>query len=112
MKYYLRHVESQQIQNEARTLLEALKTEKDLRKEASDAGISLEEFDEKVGEIADQPLITIEPRSSGIAPEVVELILIFAPLAETVIEDCWKYFILPRLRRKFGEDAIQETDEI
>ncbi len=108
MKYHLRHVESQQIENEAQALLKALKTDENLRKEAAEAGINLEEFDTKVVEAADKSLITIKPESAGIAPGVVEIILIFAPAAATIVEDCWKYFILPRLRRRFGANAIQE----
>lgn len=108
MEYTLHNITSQQIEHEAQTLLEAMKSEENLRKDAAAAGIDLEEFDRQVRGDSSS-LLTIEPKSAGVAPGVIEIVVIFAPLMATVLEDCWKCVILPRLKRRFGVDTIKEV---
>lgn len=113
MKYKINsdEITSQEIQDEARTLLEALQTDADLRKEASAAGICLEDFDKANAEHGDKIWIKFEPGQAGAGPEVIEFLLIAAPVAATIIRDCWKRFILPRLERKWGVDFIEEVGD-
>jgi hypothetical protein len=44
---------------------------------------------------------------SGLAAETI--IVAFLPVAVKIATDVWTHIILPRLKRKFGDDAIVES---
>ncbi len=113
MKYRIRAegLDSEQIEEEALRLLDALKSDERLREEASRAGIDLNAFDASIAQEFEDPLIKVEAESSGISPGVIEIALIFAPVAALIIQDCWTHLILPRLKRKYGVDAIEEMPD-
>jgi hypothetical protein len=52
--------------------------------------------------------IVVHPRSSGVDPNDVLLLVSLAPSANRVIKDLWKKIVLPRIERRWGEDAIGE----
>jgi len=51
-------------------------------------------------------LIEIRREGQGLSPETTEIIVAFAPLAVVIAKDIWTNFVLPRLKRQFGEDAL------
>jgi hypothetical protein len=104
-------LDSEQIEQESQQLLNALKTDARLREEASQAGIDLSGFDDSVAQASDEPLIKVEAESAGVAPGVIEISLIFAPVVAAIIQDCWTHLILPRLKRRYGVDAIEEVPD-
>ena len=113
MKYRIsaEGLDSDQIEQESLQLLDALKSDPRLREEASQAGIDLSQFDLSVAQASDESLIKVEAEAAGVAPGVIEIVLIFAPVAATIMQDCWTHLILPRLKRKYGVDAIEEVPE-
>jgi hypothetical protein len=52
--------------------------------------------------------IVVHPGSSGMDTSAVVLLVSFAPSANRVIKDLWKKIVLPRIERRWGEDAIGE----
>lgn len=50
--------------------------------------------------------ITISVDSSGSDPSAVLLVVAFAPTANRILKDMWSTVILPRIKRRRGEDAI------
>lgn len=50
--------------------------------------------------------ITVRVGSSGTDPVSVVLIIAFAPTANRALKDLWATVVLPRIRRRWGEDAI------
>lgn len=50
--------------------------------------------------------ITVRAGSSGADPASVVLIIAFAPTLNRALKDIWKTAILPRIRRRWGDDAI------
>ena len=52
--------------------------------------------------------IVVHPGSSGMDTSAVVLLVSFAPSANRVIKDLWKKIILPRIERRWGDDAIGE----
>lgn len=52
--------------------------------------------------------ITVRPGTSGADPTVVLIIVSLAPSANRVVKDLWATVLLPRIRRRWGDDAIGE----
>lgn len=52
--------------------------------------------------------ITIRASASGADPTVVLIIVSFAPSANRIVKDLWAAVLLPRIRRRWGNDAIGE----
>jgi hypothetical protein len=50
--------------------------------------------------------ITVRPGSSGADPVTVALIVAFAPAANRMLKDVWATVILPRIKRRWGQDAV------
>jgi hypothetical protein len=44
--------------------------------------------------------------TSGVDPISTLLIITFAPAANRVLKDLWTTVLLPRIRRRWGDDAI------
>ena len=117
MKYQIHSdsLDSAKLERESQQLLARLKTDPQLRKEAAAAGIDLSAFDSQVAPRADEALIRVEAESAGVAPGVIEIIIIFAtplaPVVADIVRDCWTQLILPRLKKKYGQDAIEEAPD-
>lgn len=62
---------------------------------------------ELVSGTAREDLITIRREGAGLSAEVTAIIVAFAPVAAGIAKDIWVHFILPRLKKKFGEDALK-----
>lgn len=52
--------------------------------------------------------IVVHPGSSGVDPGTVVLVVSIAPSVNRVIKDLWKKVLLPRIERRWGDDAIGE----
>lgn len=113
MKYKINsdEISSQEIQDESRKLLEALQNDKELRKVASDAGICLEDFDKAIAEHPVTSLFGFGPKDMGAGPEAIEYLPIVLPVAAKIIGDCWEHLILPRLKKRWGVDFIEEVGD-
>lgn len=55
--------------------------------------------------------IVVHPDSSGAAPDTVLLLVTLAPSANLIIKDLWRKIVLPRIQKRWGEDAIGEEKE-
>ncbi len=54
--------------------------------------------------------ITVRPESSGVDPVSVVLIVSFAPTANRVLKDIWADIILPRIKRRWGDNAVGDQE--
>jgi len=52
--------------------------------------------------------ILVRSGHSGVDPATAVLLVSLAPSANLVIKDLWKKIVLPRIRRRWGADAIGE----
>jgi hypothetical protein len=52
--------------------------------------------------------IVVHPGSSGVDPSTVVLVVSIAPSVNHVIKDLWKKIVLPRIVRRWGDDAVGE----
>ena len=50
--------------------------------------------------------ITVRASASGADPTVVLVLITFAPSANRIVKDLWETAILPRIKRRWGEDAV------
>jgi hypothetical protein len=50
--------------------------------------------------------ITVQASASGADPTAVLVIITFAPSANRIVKDVWETAILPRIKRRWGEDAV------
>jgi hypothetical protein len=55
-----------------------------------------------------QNAITVRAATSGADPIGVVLLITLAPSTNLIIRDLWVNIVLPRIRRRWGEDAIGE----
>lgn len=95
-----------QIQEEVARFWAELRGSSELEGQLNAAGISsaaLADFDR-------QGMITVSVDSSGADPASVLLVIAFAPAANRVLKDLWASVLLPRIRRRWGDDAV--GDEI
>jgi hypothetical protein len=52
--------------------------------------------------------ITVRPVTSGVDPATAVLLVSLAPSANLIIKDLWEEVMLPRIKRRRGDDAIGE----
>jgi hypothetical protein len=52
--------------------------------------------------------IIVRAGTSGVDPTTAVLLVTLAPSANLIIKDLWKKIVLPRIRKRWGEDAIGE----
>jgi hypothetical protein len=52
--------------------------------------------------------IVVQARNSGVDPTTAVLLVTLAPSANLVIKDLWRKIVLPRIRKRWGDDAIGE----
>ena len=53
-------------------------------------------------------VVTLKQEGQGLDPITTAYLIAFAPVSAAVAKDIWMHFLLPRLKRKFGEDAVRE----
>ena len=55
--------------------------------------------------------VSLEGPGAGLSPEAwVKIIVVFGPVAADAMRDLWRVVVLPRLRRRFGSDAVRRDD--
>jgi hypothetical protein len=52
--------------------------------------------------------ITVRAVTSGVDPTTAVLLVSLAPSANLIIKDLWEEIVLPRIKRRRGDDAIGE----
>jgi hypothetical protein len=77
---------------------------RELSEDVENAGIDVTVLDGTDREGA----IRVSARGAGIGPEMVAIVVAFAPAANAVFISLWTEVLLPRIRRRHGRDAIQE----
>lgn len=74
---------------------------------ALDAELKAAGFDRKALAKTDlEHVITVHANASGTDPTSVLVIVTFAPAANRIVKDLWETVLLPRIRRRWGEDAV------
>jgi hypothetical protein len=94
-----------EIQREIEKFWAELDASDELRKELVGAGVDITSLPVKE-ERADA--IRVSVRGAGVEPTMVSLIIAFAPVANEVLISLWKRVLLPRIRSRYGRDAIQD----
>jgi len=80
---------------------------------SSELGAELDRVGLQPDTLANFPLadsISVRADSSGTDPASVLLIITFAPTANRVLKDVWEKVLLPRILRRWGDDAIGERE--
>jgi hypothetical protein len=93
-----------EIQHEIDQFWASLDGSEGLGKELTDAGIDLG----AVSEVARRDAIRVDVRGAGVDPTAVTLVVAFAPTANAILISLWTQVLLPRIRDKFGRDAIRD----
>ena len=96
----------EQIQQEIAKFWAELETSPELQAELAATGISREVLRDSNPNDA----ITVRVDSSGVDPVSVSLIIVFAPAANRVLKDVWTTVLLPRIRRRWGDNAINDKN--
>ena len=95
---------AEQVQQEIAKFWAELETSSELQGELASAGIS----DELLRSINPSDAITVRVDSSGVDPVTVSLIITFAPTVNQALKDVWNTVLLPRIRRRWGDNAIND----
>lgn len=61
-----------------------------------------------ISDVNRQSAIVVRAGASGADPNVVLIVVALAPSANRVLKDLWKTIVLPRIQRRWGEDAVGE----
>jgi hypothetical protein len=93
---------AEQIQSEIDRFWRELETIPELEAELKVGGFDPVELRELRGESA----ITLHVATSGVDPISTLFIITFAPAANRVLKDLWTTILLPRIQRRWGDDAI------
>lgn len=90
------------VQREIDSFWDAFDHDDELRKEVQDAGIETSEL----AQVDRQGAISVRVKGAGLDPALVSLVVAFAPAVNAVVVSLWKKVILPRIRRRYGRDAV------
>lgn len=75
-----------------------------LKTELSAAGLDLT----SLADVDTENAITVRAGASGADPVMAVLIVALAPSANRILKDLWATAVLPRIRKRWGKDAIGE----
>ena len=93
-----------QVQDEIARFWNELGSSSEIRAELGKAGFQ----PELLSDIQYADSITVRVDSSGADPASVLLIVAFAPTANRALRDMWEKILLPRILRRWGDDAVGE----
>jgi hypothetical protein len=93
-----------EIQREVDKFWGELADDEQLRTEVAAAGIDAP----AVLELKGPDAIRVGVRGAGLEPTAVALVIAFAPVANEVLISLWKQVLLPRIRSRYGRDAIRD----
>jgi hypothetical protein len=103
--FYARGTRSaDEIQREIDQFWAALDGSDENPKEVAEAGIDLG----ALSGAERQDAIRVGVRGAGVDPTAVTLVVAFAPAANAALISLWKQVLLPRIRSRYGRDAIRE----
>ncbi|GIF15742.1 hypothetical protein [Actinoplanes teichomyceticus] len=95
---------AEEVQREIDQFWVEWETSEELRKELAGAGI-----DPGAVPAPERPgAIRVSVRGAGIDPAAVSLIVAFAPAVSEVLVSLWNQVLLPRIRDRYGRDAIRD----
>lgn len=58
--------------------------------------------------VSRQDGIAVEAGNSGVDPITAVVLVTLAPSANVIIKDLWRKIVLPRIQKRWGDDAIGE----
>jgi hypothetical protein len=90
----------EEIREEVDRVWEELRSSEAVRREAAAAGVDVEQLDTG----AARAPIDVAARGAGFG--VIEILVVAAGV---VARDLWKEVILPRIKERFGADAVREA---
>jgi len=93
-----------EVQHEIDEFWAQLDGSEELRQELTNAGIDTA----AVKELKRQDAIRIGVRGAGVDPMAVTLVVAFAPTANAVLVSLWEQVLLPRIRSRYGRDAVRD----
>lgn len=102
MVYHRGHLSADQIQQEVDEFFAELKTSQEFVAGITSNTLTTAELRQVIG----TDPIKVKVGSSGLDPLSVSLIVMFAPAANRVAKDLWTTIMLPRIKRRWGDDAI------
>lgn len=104
LRYYRGTLSAEQLQSEIDRFWHELAADSKVKAELVTTGLELDALtdNEKTG------AITVHPGSSGADVTSAVLVVLFAPTANRVLKDLWSTILLPRIKRRWGDDAIGE----
>jgi hypothetical protein len=104
--YQLSGPSVREVQQELDRLWESLNTDRESLRRAQQARISLA----KLPAGRRGQLIKVRRKGAGLEPATTAIVVVIG-LGAKVLRDVWKHILLPRLRKKYGDQALKETVE-
>jgi hypothetical protein len=102
IRYSRGQLSAEQLEKEINEFWIESKSSSKLQTELTSAGL-----DDKMLEHEDiYRSIAVRVGSSGVDPTSVSLIIAFAPTVNRIMKDVWTTIILPRIQRRWGDDAV------
>jgi hypothetical protein len=107
LTYSRGYLSAEQVEHEIARFWADVAASSELRAQLVATGLNFETLDKS--NLPDA--ITVRVDSSGVDPVAVSLVIVFAPTANRILKDVWATVLLPRIRRRWGDDAIGEKTD-
>ena len=107
LTYARGELSAEQLQQEIARFWAELKESQELQEEVAAQGNNMA----TLRDIESATAIKVRLDSSGTDPASVVLIVALAPSANRALKDLWATILLPRIRRRWGDDAIGDESQ-
>lgn len=90
------------LERELDTLWNELRADGATRDAALARGINVDDVPDR------RDAISVTTDAAGFTPVETAIIVAFAPVAAKVARDIWEHIILPRIRQRYGQNALEK----
>jgi hypothetical protein len=84
-----------------------LRTDPVLIRDAEEAGIELR----KLGSFRRSDVLQLRREGEAFDPVTTAIVVSFSPVAAKIVKDLWEHVLLPRIRQKYGTNALNPADK-
>jgi len=101
-KYDLKGITVDRFKDLIRDVWKESKESGEIKKIAEEKGLNYSEIEP----LEANDVLEIKQEGVGLDPALTAIIVSFAPVLAEIAEDIWKYVLLPKIKRKEGDDVL------
>jgi hypothetical protein len=109
-EYQLNGISDNDVQKEVDKFLQLVASDANAQKEVKDARLSLTEVQDALRGAGSEKPIQINPTGAGLDPLTTAVAIAAVKVGSKVLLNLWSYVLLPRIRRRYGDQSIKPID--